>query len=182
MGWTFPWSAGPPLPPQGPGDRRRGDRRRGDRREQDRRQEANRPAEPAAGQESDRRGQDRRSGADQRQFPRHALVGAALNVTVLIWHQGQRLAPGSIWDLSHGGVCVWVPGQPHLTSGEQVELELITAQDASSIRLPATLCWTKTCDGQWFVGFQFAPPGLPQDCSLHRLLERSSRPSAQRQG
>ena len=86
-------------------------------------------------------------------------MGAALNVTVLILHEGRRLKPGSIWDLSYGGACVWVPEPLELETGATVELQLITAQDANSIQLEATLCWTKTCDGQWFVGFRFAPPG-----------------------
>ena len=107
-------------------------------------------------------------------------MGAALNVTVLVHRNGERLAVGSVWDLSYGGVCVWVPDEPWLEQGETVELELITAQDAGSIHLPACLCWRKLCDGQWFIGFQFAAPGLPADCSLSRLLGRN-RPSAQRQ-
>lgn len=175
MGWRFPWSAGPPLPPHGPGERRQRGERRGSK-----------PTGATDGASSG--GDDARAAAleaerrqqEQRQHPRHALVGAALNVTVLVQRNGERLALGSVWDLSYGGVCVWVPDQPRLEHGESVELELITAQDAGSIRLAGVLCWRKLCDGQWFIGFQFAPPGLPPDCSLTRLLGRS-RPSAQRQ-
>lgn len=183
MDWKFPWSSGPPLPAQGPGDRRRQGDRRGDRRSERRRASdpppdgLDRSADSAP--ESEQRRQDRRSGRDQREHPRQALVGAALNVTVLILHEGRRLKPGSIWDLSYGGACVWVPEPLELDTGATVELQLITAQDANSIQLEATLCWTKTCDGQWFVGFRFAPPGLPADCSLYRLLERN-RATAQR--
>lgn len=177
MGWTFPWSAGPPLPPRGPGERRSQRDRRRQQPPNDRDTAAD--AAAAAALEAERRQQERRH-QEQRQHPRHALVGAALNVTVLVQRNGERLALGSVWDLSYGGVCVWVPDQPRLEQGETVELELITAQDAGSIHLPACLCWRKLCDGQWFIGFQFAAPGLPADCSLSRLLGRS-RPSAQRQ-
>lgn len=181
MGWTFPWSAGPPLPPKGPGERRQRGDRRGSPAAADGAGNGDADGSAAALEalEAERRRQERRQ-QDQRQHSRHALVGAALNVTVLVLRNGERLALGSVWDLSYGGVCVWVPDQPRLEHGESVELELITAQDAGSIRLPASLCWRKLCDGQWFIGFQFAPPGLPTDCSLTRLLGRS-RPSAQRQ-
>jgi hypothetical protein len=177
MGWRFPWSAGPPLPPRGPGERRHQSERR--RQQPPDQQETAATAAALEALEAEHRRQEQRQ-QEQRQHPRHALVGAALNVTVLVQRDGERLAIGSVWDLSYGGVCVWVPDQPRLELGETVDLELVTAQDAGSIRLPASLCWRKLCDGQWFIGFQFAPPGLPPECSLSRLLGRS-RPSAQRQ-
>lgn len=160
MGLFWPWrrrqDAATPPP-----ERRRGERRRTERRH------------------STLPDGERRQGDLQRQHERRVLVGAALNVTGLIRRNGVHLASGSIWDLSEAGLCLCLPLDLDLAIGSDVELDLITGQDAGGLRVAAQLCWTQASDGHWFAGFRFRDGGLPEDSSLSRLLRRS-RAAAER--
>ena len=136
--------------------RRTRERRQGERRSQ------------ARLQRDDNR--DRRQ-SDRRLHSRNAL-DAVMNVCGFIHCRSGQKARCRGWDVTSGGVGLYLPSPTKLAQGSPLRLDLFTGVDNNPIRVSAMVIWTHLISDHWFAGFQWQAPGLPTNCSLARYLKR----------